>query len=94
VKSGQTTAPALSIGWLLDTVSDKQFGKYGLRKSRNELLPDGEKLQELIWWNAAWWKKMAEHILWPNDSIEDGDVKHHIQTLCYATLWFQANHKL
>ncbi|MEZ7500437.1 type II toxin-antitoxin system HipA family toxin [Flavobacterium sp. Arc3] len=85
VKSGQTTAPKGFEHWLikLDTVSDKQFGEstgYGRVEMSYYLMAKacGIDMMEC--------RLMEEngraHFMTKRFDREDGDVKHHIQTLC------------
>lgn len=85
VKSGQTTAPKGFEHWLikLDTVSDTQFGEstgYGRVEMSYYLMAKacGIDMMEC--------RLMEEngraHFMTKRFDREDGDVKHHIQTLC------------
>lgn len=85
VKSGQTTAPKGFEHWLikLDTVSDKQFGEstgYGRVEMSYYLMAKacGIDMMEC--------RLMEEngraHFMTKRFDRQDGDVKHHVQTLC------------
>jgi serine/threonine-protein kinase HipA len=85
VKSGQTTAPKGFEHWLikLDTVSDKQFGEstgYGRVEMSYYLMAKACGI------NMMECRLMEEngraHFMTKRFDREDGDVKHHIQTLC------------
>lgn len=85
VKSGQTTAPKGFEHWLikLDTVSDTQFGEstgYGRVEMSYYLMAKACGI------NMMECRLMEEngraHFMTKRFDREDGDVKHHIQTLC------------
>ena len=84
VKSGQTNAPKGFEHWLikLDTVSDVQFGTIGYGRIEMAYYPMAKAAGIEMMECRLYEENGRAHFMTKRFDREDGDQKHHIQTLC------------